>query len=282
MMANGGDVTRIPESMLGLAQLLGRVPTPAEALRLFATPVRVEMARKEAEIAATAEQFTFNSDGREIAAWKWGQGPQILLLHGWNGRAMNLSAFVEPLLAKGYSVLAFDAPGHGESEGDMCYAPLFADAARKLARLRGDFYGIISHSFGTCAATVAQADGLKAKKVVYLSTMCWIKMRFYEFAAAVGLDTRGQNAMWALSESYFGPGRIESYHGDHAAIKFQSEGLIIHCEDDKEVLPAQSQAIAQAWQNCDLWLTKGLGHFRILRSKPVIERVTEFMSHVRD
>ncbi len=274
------DVIRIPDSMLGLIQTLDRLPTPEEALWLFCTPVRVEMARKERMAADMGRQFDFVVDGSTLAGWEWGSGEKsVLLMHGWNGRGTNLSSFVEPLVASGFRVVAFDAHGHGDSKGQYCYAPLFAEAAMTLAREKGDFYGLIAHSFGTCAGTVAQKLGMRFDKVVYLSTMCWIKQRFFEFSAAVGLDAAGQEEMWQVSENYFGVGLIESFHGDVAGKDFTSRGLLIHDEDDPEILPEQSRAMAAVWPDSELWLTKGLGHFRIIRSPQVVSRVVEFMNN---
>ncbi|MFM9873234.1 MAG: alpha/beta hydrolase, partial [Fimbriimonadaceae bacterium] len=204
------DVIRIPDSMLGLIGTLEEVPTPEEALWLFCTPVRVEMARKEALAAAASRRFEFESGGAILAGYEWGEGDRsVLLMHGWNGRGTNLSSFVDPLVGAGYRVVAFDAHGHGDSGGQYCYAPLMAGAAMDLAKEHGDFYGVVAHSFGTCATNVAQKLGLKVERVAYLSTMCWIKQRFFEFSTAVGLDPVGQEEMWQISESFFGPGRIE-------------------------------------------------------------------------
>ncbi|QYK53133.1 MAG: alpha/beta hydrolase [Fimbriimonadaceae bacterium] len=265
---------RIPDSLQGIGATMDRIPTPEEALWLFATPVRVEMARKEAAVADTGERFTF---GDGIAAWRWGSGPRILLMHGWNGRGLNLSSFVQPLVDAGYEVIAIDAPGHGDSAGDYCYAPLYADAATLLAQAQGEFYAVVAHSFGTCAATVAMKRGLRFEKAVYLSAFCYIKPRFFEFSAAVGLDSAGQQAMWQHTEDYFGPGLIESFHGDVAAKGFTAQGLIIHDQDDPEILVEQAQAMAAVWPNCELMVTEKLGHYRLIRSREVIEKVTEFL-----
>jgi len=42
--------------------------------------------------------------GRRIEMWKWGRGPAVLLAHGWGGRGAQLGAFVDPLVARGFSV----------------------------------------------------------------------------------------------------------------------------------------------------------------------------------
>src|SRR5262245_3439937 len=83
------------------------------AERLFLTPPRHR--RPAAEIAlleqAAARPLVVN--GRRVEMWKWGRGPVVLLVHGWSGRGAQLGGFVAPLVARGFSVVTFDATGHG-------------------------------------------------------------------------------------------------------------------------------------------------------------------------
>lgn len=267
----------IPESMRGLAETMPVPPSPEEALKLFATPVRVPMARKEADVASRGERFSFFGDGDELAAWRWGSGPRVLLMHGWNGRALNLSSFVDPLVESGFEVVAFDAHAHGDSGGDHCYAPRFARAVRDLEESIGAFDHVVAHSFGTCAATVAQREGWKVERAVYLSTMCWIKQRFFEFGEAIGLDDSGQQALWEFGDQIIGPGYIESCHGDVAARGFASNGLVFHDEGDQEIGIIQSEALCASWSGSELVRTTGLGHFRLIRSPQVVNRTVEFL-----
>ena len=66
--------------------------------------------------------------GQRLAVWSWGDGPTAILLHGWGGRSDQLAAFVPPLLAAGFSVVAPDAPGHGDSTGGTSSVLAFAAA----------------------------------------------------------------------------------------------------------------------------------------------------------
>jgi len=81
----------------------------------------------------------FNSAGVEIAYEVWGQGPPILLIHGFaSNRFVNWrdTGWVKVLTEAGYQVIALDNRGHGESEklyGSAQYsAPMMADDARRL------------------------------------------------------------------------------------------------------------------------------------------------------
>jgi len=66
--------------------------------------------------------MTFSSllDGRRLAWRALGDGPPLVLLHGW---AMSSAVFAEvmPQLAKSHRVLALDLPGHGASDPAPAY-----------------------------------------------------------------------------------------------------------------------------------------------------------------
>lgn len=264
--------------MKGLADALGRIPSPEEAFTLFMQPIRTAIARRDEVLAGVAERFELDSQGDKVAGYFWGDGRPVVLAHGWNGRALSMAAFVQPLVDRGFRVIALDAPGHGESEGTICHAPRFAECIAQLPDRFGPIYALLGHSFGTIASTVAQARGLAVEKAVYLSALCWIPERFREFAAAVGLRGDQIEKVWSLADEHFGPGQIEQFNADVAAARFSSSGLLVHCEEDKEVLIDQSEAIARVWPGSELWRVQGLGHFRILRSRLVVERVVTFLS----
>jgi len=81
----------------------------------------------------------FNSAGVELAYETWGEGPPILLIHGF---ASNINVnwrdtgWVKTLTGAGYRVVALDNRGHGESEklydSALYSAPMMADDARRL------------------------------------------------------------------------------------------------------------------------------------------------------
>ena len=87
--------------------------------------------------------------GRPVASWEWGgQGPWVVLVHGWGGHAGQLHAFVPALLAAGFRVAAFDAPAHGASGGSrhgrhrVSFLE-FADALRAMEARLGPLAGVI-------------------------------------------------------------------------------------------------------------------------------------------
>lgn len=80
-----------------------------------------------------------------------GEGPAILVLHGWGGASDSWVKFQEILAKKGYKVIAPDFPGFGktspppESWGIEDYSNLILNFTKKLGV--GDFF-LLGHSFG--------------------------------------------------------------------------------------------------------------------------------------
>lgn len=79
----------------------------------------------------------------------WGQaGPKILFVHGWAGRGSQIAGLVEPLVNRGYQVISFDFPAHGESGGKTTQIFELADTLSQILDQLGPFYGVITHSLG--------------------------------------------------------------------------------------------------------------------------------------
>ena len=82
------------------------------ALDLFLTPQR-----KRETPFIVGHRFAIREDAHDLNVWDWGNGPTVLLVHGWNGNAAQFSGFVPPLVRSGYYVAAPDLPAHGSSGG---------------------------------------------------------------------------------------------------------------------------------------------------------------------
>ncbi|MES9847744.1 MAG: alpha/beta fold hydrolase, partial [Candidatus Thiodiazotropha sp.] len=87
------------------------------ALRLFMTPPRFPIPRREMQVRESASLTRHEIHGETIAVRSWGEGPSVLLCHGWGGRGTQFFALIEALAAAGYRAVAFDAPAHGDSSG---------------------------------------------------------------------------------------------------------------------------------------------------------------------
>src|SRR5216117_4462154 len=106
------------------------------AERLFLTPPRPRRPQTEIDLLGTARARPMRVGARRIETWVWGVGPSVLLVHGWGGRGAQLGPLVGPLVARGFSVVTFDAPGHGASDTGTVTIPEIIDAIRAVAASR--------------------------------------------------------------------------------------------------------------------------------------------------
>ena len=246
------------------------------ALRLFSTPRRHHRPAWERQIADSGERVTL---GPGLAARAWGSGPVVLLLHGWEGRGTQLGRFVAPFAAAGFRVIAVDGPAHGESDGTRTDMIEHTEAVRRIGRELGPLAGIVAHSFGGAATTLAIERGLDVRSVVLISSPTSVQDVIGRFAVLVGLRDQSLAAFRAALEQQTGvPLRdIEIYERVSA---LQVPALIVHDRDDREVPFHDAERLTARWPGAHFYPTEGLGHRRILKDDDVIRRAVEFVANV--
>lgn len=287
-MTRPAAAARSQQKRAGLAHL-DRLRGPLRALarlspwlgavaveRLFFVPPRPRRSRG-GSLLQEAEGFRVRVDGREVAAWRWGQGPAVVLLHGWGGRAGQLTSFVPALRERGLAVVAFDAPGHGRSGRGQSSAPEFARALAAVAESIPLLHGVVAHSFGAIATMLALRDGLRVSRVALLAPARDPPDWFRELAERLGLLPRVQEALRRRFERRLRI-RWDELHLRSQLPGFACPALVIHDHEDPEVSVETGQAIAAAWPGAQLHLTRGLGHNRLLRDPSTVARVAEFLA----
>src|SRR5437773_8108715 len=174
----------------------------ALAERLFFTPPRTSLTPPVREVLATGRPFRVCVEDGRVAAWAWGHGPAVALVHGWGGRGGRLAAaFVAPLVASGFSVITFDAPGHGASDGRLSSMPQVARALQAVADAAGSLFGIVAHSMGGSASALAMTQGLQVERAVFLAPAA-DPARFAEaFARLLAVGPAALAAMRQRSEA---------------------------------------------------------------------------------
>jgi hypothetical protein len=256
------------------------------AERLFVTPRRYQRPERERAILASGRRFTVDVPLRspiwggahtKVTAWRWGLGPAVLLVHGWEGRGSQLGAFVEPLVQAGLSVIAFDAPAHGDSPGHKLYLTDHADAIVAVAGRVGPLHAIVAHSFGAAATLLAHArGGIDASRNVMIAPNVLIDESFDRFARFVGLDAADRTLLEHNVVRSSGV-TLDALRVDRLAGTRDAALLVVHDRDDKEVAYNHGERLAEAWPNARFIPTEGLGHRRILRDPGVIRAAVDLI-----
>lgn len=257
---------------------LAPVRAGARARRLFLTPPRRRF--RDAELAALEEASPFTvpmSTGR-IVGWRWGrkEDPAVVLVHGWGGRAAQLRGYVRPLLARGYSVVAFDAPGHGMTGGRESSLVHMAAALEAVLRHLGPVEAIIGHSLGGAVTGYVMAQGAQVRKAVLLAPPASLTEYSHRFARLLRLPEGVRALMQAQIERRLGI-RWGDFEVEATAPKLRQPALIVHDVDDRDNPSRDGERYAQHWRGARLIATQGLGHRGALHDSAVINEVVGFI-----
>ena len=293
---DSADKSTTVRSLLAGLQLI----SPALAAQLAAAAMfrtqRARAASWERELLETGSGLCVEGPSGSIAARRWGEvGPLVMLVHGWNGRGSQLGAFVAPLVATGHQVVAFDAPGHGRSDGSRSSLLEFANAFDAVLDTVRPFFqplrGVVAHSMGGAAVTYALSraqargravsePGAEEPRLVFIAPPTDVRDFVDTVSGELGLLPQTQARLEGLLERRIGQ-RLEDLHALKLAGSMRQPLLIVHDERDRAVPFTCGQSLAAAWPGAELYPTRGLGHSRILLDASVISAATGFISGSR-
>lgn len=225
------------------------------------------------ELLRQAHSFFLEFNHNKIKVYEWGSGPVILLVHGWAGRALQLDAFITPLLQKGYKVVAFDQKGHGESSSRFSSYPEIVRSTGLVASHYADsLYGVIAHSIGSNSMFKVSENFERELKMVAVAPMehfiGWLekmrmRMGIYEdlFARVIRqIETDCDLSLTDLCVL------------DYEKIRHH-DVLLVHDKLDRMNRISASYEIQKNLQGTSLFQTEMLGHSRILGNQEVVDRV---------
>lgn len=247
----------------------------SQAKGLFLSPRKFPVKDWEIQMEKRGKRVTY---GKGLSALAWGQSERkILLVHGWESRATQMSGFVDGLVNSGYQVIAIDGPAHGHSQGRRANPYVFSQAVASACQQLGPFEGVIGHSMGANAVATAVAEGLEPAKVVLISSPSSIENVLQRFARFVGLPRRSQHRFVRQVELSVG----KPSWALNTACNIRNtaaKGLIIHDRADSEIPFSEAEQILNEWQSASLYATDGFGHRAIVRQPLVWKKVVEFMT----
>lgn len=243
---------------------------------MFLSPPRHRAPERERSALSRASPFAVPFRGGRLRAWRFGEGPAVLLVHGWGGRGGQLGAFVPPLVDAGCSAVAFDGPAHGGSSGRLASVPAFAEAVSAVGRQVGA-RAAVAHSMGAAGTALALRQGLPLDAAVFLGPPRGPAAFFRLFCDALDLGAKTRQATRLRIERRLGVAMADLDLA-RAAADMAIPLLVFHDRGDAEVPWADGASIARAWPGAQLLTTDGLGHRRILREPAVTGRAAQFVA----
>lgn len=246
----------------------------ARALLKDVTTPKRRARQRIAEPLRDVQQHQIETPSGKIAAWRHGEGPAVLLVHGWQDDNSLWSPLISALAEIGIASVAFDLPGHGFSEGDSCAPFLASTAMQQVADQLGPIDAVVSHSFGGPVTGFALLNGFAPRRIALIAPPRGRNRRWFDFAEEQGISP---NVVNRAREIYAAEAGLHAAF-DLAEIASPIETLVLHSMDDDAVEWENGDAIAKQWPNAELVLCDGLGHRMIAQDRGVIERIVSFVA----
>lgn len=282
---NSTNVRSIDLKQQGFRLLLGALwqcaPGYAQRLvkKLFFSPTRPPLTNPQKQLLAEGDAFELRFNDKTIRYWQWGTGPAILLIHGWNGRGVQLHRFIDPLVKSGHAVIAFDAPAHGESDGtDTSYFE-FTDVIRTFLKPGNGFHitAVIGHSLGAGAIVNGLSKERASMAAVLIAPALRLKEVLYSTFDRYGIPKSLYQHMIANYERIYG----YSMNRDNPVRllpEVLSPMLIVHDLNDSMIPYMDSRSAAENNADVRLHTTAGLGHKRILLDETVLRKTLTYLA----
>ena len=265
---------------LNIFSRLSKRKAAEKAFELFCTPY-VSEKKKAPAVFEKAEKLHLKFDAYQLVGYRWNhpQTKKALILHGFSSTVKKFDHFIMPLVKKGYEVLAFDAPAHGESSGKTITGFQYKDAIKAVYDQFGPIHSFIAHSFGGLALSLfmEEQEYQEHKKIVLIAPASETERAVDSFADFLKIDDDVKEEMNRIIFERSGrqPNEISIRH---AAKKIKADVLWIHDKDDDITPWSDAEKIQQdAHPNFQFMLTVGLGHRRIYRDNKVKKAVFEFL-----
>ena len=256
-------------------------------VKLLYTPRKREFKPDHIACMNKAETFKFEVDEfrnpkkkLKLQCYTWGTGEKtVLLVHGWDARAMDFYKMIPVLVENGYKVIAFDGPGHGQSEGERSNLVDFKELMYELIKKKiGVPYAIIGHSMGGGAATYLLMDyDIRIKRLVTIAIPTISKRFFDGMFAAMKVPLRTQRTFYKSMEEEFGE-PIEKYNLVERKEPIKADDILMVYDEDEDVVPYKDvKEFLARHSEIKTFNMRGIGHYRIIKNKQVIDEIIRFL-----
>ncbi len=237
----------------------------------------VALVADEAAAMSSATALRFGANG-EHAAFAWGSGPLVILVHGWNGRAAQMAPLATALAAQGYKCVAPDITGNGAPGLRATRWHYFLRDIEALTKaLATDVFAFIGHSSGGTTMMAARRHGLiGAERYICISSpadpFLSIDSAEERFAPRTAVMNRYKDSIadefrmtWddlAAGGSYAGAGK---------------ELLLVYAKKDRMVPHSEGDRVHALCRGSSLVKLEGYGHRSVLSAPELSSEAIRFL-----
>jgi len=251
---------------------------------LASFPRQLATKQRDLDFIASAQKIEFNHKGKKIAL-SWGQGPVVILVHGWEGRSTQMAPMAKALANQGFQAIALDYTGHGLSQGRQSGFNEFIDDLAALHqhvvnRISPNIEAMVGHSAGgLCMMASRLFNDFTVNKYVVLCA----PSAPYPAVASLRKALKVSEEVLSLVQDDI----AKCFKTDWQTLldgmaynkRFDDEKLLlIYDQDDTMVDHNEAQKIQRIFHGANTFKTQGNGHIKLLWDEAVIHQVCDFVS----
>ena len=247
------------------------------AIKLFSTPLKGRLNEEEVQYLNAAIQEDVIHENISIKTYCWkGKKETILLAHGWESNAYRWKGFIEILKSLDYTVIALDAPGHGNSSGKLFNALVYSECIHAVAK-RFKANTIVGHSVGGTATIFSQyKTPLESiEKIVSLGAPSDFVDIFKRYETMMGYNKKVSQAMvqFVLRAYNHLP---EYYSAANFSKEIEAKILVVHDKKDRIIPYTDGLKFKKNYDKVQFIGTKGFGHG--LKNDVIHNHIIDFLN----
>lgn len=258
---------------------LATIAPQLAARQAFGTFTRVRRGRydeTQREYLQDAMKERLQVNGQEIQLYEWdGEGEQVLLVHGWESNTYRWRFLIPKLREAGFAILAFDAPGHGASEGSHLHVLKYADCMDEvMKRYKPKF--VVGHSVGGMTTLYGhyRSNYSQLEKIVTLGSPAEFKDIVDHYQDLLALKPGLMSAFKSFINGRYGV-EVDGFSSPEFVKENQIQGLLFHDREDPITPFRASETVHSNWKKSRLVATQGLGHS--LQEDSVHQQIVSFL-----
>jgi pimeloyl-ACP methyl ester carboxylesterase len=245
--------------------------------KLFLTPQRKVLRADQLDYYNSGHTEFIRFNDKDVFVFSKGEGPRVMLTHGWGSNSYLFRYIIDALVDTGYSVVTIDYPAHGQSSGSHTTLVETSELVYHISKMYGPIEAIIAYSFGGPTTLRAMELGVEIKSLVLLSAPTKIESIFDPFFELLTIPPNLQKRFVDELVSRTGINRNGISPMDMNFDK-SMRTLIIHDKNDEIISYNDAENIYREMPNSKLILTENLGHRGVPRNGDVIPKITDFIT----
>jgi pimeloyl-ACP methyl ester carboxylesterase len=262
--------------LFGITQTLAPSLADKWSVSLFLSPRRSPFTEAGKRMLKKVEIFDIKANGKSLKAYRMGEGPEVVCLHGWAGKATQFSFIADALVKAGFTFVAVDAWAHGMNPGKSASMFDFADAFSTVLNKCENPIAVIGHSLGAAGISFAVSEGTAIPKLITLGAPALANDILDSFRDIIQAKPRTNEAIRVACRAMFNRDFDEvTMSRTFESVKVPVFG--IHGEEDFDVGIHHLDALKALNPDMKTMRVPNLGHRRILKDETTVREIVRFI-----